>query len=462
MRGSPPEHILQGPLAYLKIPAQGISHVPQFDLNCPIPLTHLRLQDAHDGWHLVQRAYHKPPKFRRELNALLQSLRNVTFILQAEKRSIPDFDEWYAEQQKMMRQRPVMKWAVESRNHVVKQGDLETRSISTARVVATYLDPESHEAEEGAEESSFPPAQDLRNNAQVLRDVLSSLPEGIIRDGYLELRRRWVDRALPDREILDACGEVHGVLGSIVDDLHRRMGLTCATPFVHEGSAYYISDVPNERLPCMVAPDLDVMRIRLSGGDTSVGGGRFVIPPDHRTAAVARKRYGQHAPLDTSAVANVADMADWYMEQARIIMRKDKHHGLFAFLFVGTRVVGTEVLMVTDQADKLALMRELADVIERSGIDGVIIVGDAWMSPIALDEDGIIRRAKDHPQRKEALTVTAEDAYGHRKTLLSFYERKWGRPTFIGESVEMDNTAEEGSLAPIRKVWSRRELREPG
>ena len=63
--------------------------------SCPLPNAHRRLSECHRLWHHAAETYDDPEGFRTQLNALLQALRNVTFVLQKEKRSIPEFDAWY-------------------------------------------------------------------------------------------------------------------------------------------------------------------------------------------------------------------------------------------------------------------------------------------------------------------------------------------------------------------------------
>lgn len=47
--------------------------------------------------------YHDPYAFRYELNAFIQALRNITFMLQSEKSRPPSFKDWYVFQQEKMR-----------------------------------------------------------------------------------------------------------------------------------------------------------------------------------------------------------------------------------------------------------------------------------------------------------------------------------------------------------------------
>jgi hypothetical protein len=73
--------------------------------------------------------------FRANLNALIQALRNVTFILQSEKHSFDDFDDWYKPWQERLKADPVCRWVVGARNMIVKQGELETHSTAVVRLV---------------------------------------------------------------------------------------------------------------------------------------------------------------------------------------------------------------------------------------------------------------------------------------------------------------------------------------
>src|ERR1700722_12264473 len=62
--------------------------------HCPPPQTHRRLVEAHILWHQSLEKYHESDAFLANLNATIEALRNVTFVLQKE-RSVPDFDAWY-------------------------------------------------------------------------------------------------------------------------------------------------------------------------------------------------------------------------------------------------------------------------------------------------------------------------------------------------------------------------------
>lgn len=62
------------------------------DRACPVPDAHRRLDAAHRLWHQAEASYAEPDGFTANLNACIQALRSVTWVLQKGKRSIPDFD----------------------------------------------------------------------------------------------------------------------------------------------------------------------------------------------------------------------------------------------------------------------------------------------------------------------------------------------------------------------------------
>jgi hypothetical protein len=76
----------------------------------------------------MEENYFDPERFRLNLNSFVQEARNVTFILQKNKKELPRFEEWYAGWQDKLKADRILRWIVESRNRITKQGDLEIKS----------------------------------------------------------------------------------------------------------------------------------------------------------------------------------------------------------------------------------------------------------------------------------------------------------------------------------------------
>src|ERR1039457_1902731 len=101
---------------------------------CPLHSAHRRLMDCHVHWHAAADSYMEPEEFRLNLNALIQDLRNVTWLLQKQKHELPDFGQWYPAWQRSASDDQVMRWVVSARTRVVKMGDLEMHSHALVRL----------------------------------------------------------------------------------------------------------------------------------------------------------------------------------------------------------------------------------------------------------------------------------------------------------------------------------------
>jgi hypothetical protein len=108
--------------------------------SCPLAAVHRRLEDLHQQWHQAETEYFEPERFRVAVQSAIQTLRTVTFILQNHKRIIRDFDRWYSSWQTQLKSDPLMRWMVDARNKIEKEGDLEANSFVRARIIASYLE----------------------------------------------------------------------------------------------------------------------------------------------------------------------------------------------------------------------------------------------------------------------------------------------------------------------------------
>jgi hypothetical protein len=183
---------------------------------CPIPNAHRRLEEAHRLWHRTAESYEDPEEFRTQLNALIQALRNVTWVLQKEKRAIPDFDNWYPQWQTLTKEDAVLRWLHRARNIIVKEGDLDTHSTATAWIQASWDEPQSSTFE-------VPP---LVPTLTIAAGILSGqeFPADIRRQGVLNVERRWVADDLPEWELLDGLAHCHGILSLLIRAAHRQAG----------------------------------------------------------------------------------------------------------------------------------------------------------------------------------------------------------------------------------------------
>lgn len=107
---------------------------------CPLAAVDRRLAQVHQHWHEAEQAYFNPDNFLVAIQTAIQTLRTVTFILQSNKRLFSNFDVWYDSWQDKLRADPLMRWMVDARNKIEKQGDLEMHSFVRAEIMASYYD----------------------------------------------------------------------------------------------------------------------------------------------------------------------------------------------------------------------------------------------------------------------------------------------------------------------------------
>src|SRR6266568_1567426 len=108
-----------------------VTHHPSV---CPIESTHERYDEARYFFGRMLATYHIPDEFRFNLNAFIQALRNITFMLQSEENKPPDFEDWYGVKQQTMRSDDVLRRFVQARNIVVKQSSLAAKSTASSGV----------------------------------------------------------------------------------------------------------------------------------------------------------------------------------------------------------------------------------------------------------------------------------------------------------------------------------------
>ena len=83
----------------------------------PLDNAFKRLYDARAHWDQSNINYFDPNLFRMNVNAMIQALRSVTFLLQKKKSLIGSFEPWYKGWQEKMRQDPSLKWLLAARKY---------------------------------------------------------------------------------------------------------------------------------------------------------------------------------------------------------------------------------------------------------------------------------------------------------------------------------------------------------
>ena len=411
---------------------------------CPLEPVHKRLEDLHRQWHAAADAYFDPEAFRVAIQTAIQTSRTVSFILQSNKRVFPDFDAWYGPWQQKFKDDPLMRWMVEARNKIEKQGDLEARSVVRAEIVASYLNDEVKRVEVPAALWDAP-LQLVKNIPQ------NDLGEHIRKQGIVRIQRRWVENSLPDCELLDAVATTHGRLSQLLSNAHKTLGLREPETTNTETGQVYGDELREGRLPCMIGhSDLRTLDVWLADGrPVELVSTHETI--DRAQAEKAAKRYGTD-PSKAFAGGDIETIfKNMFEHQARKVFLNDGYHRNIVMLFKGKKLVDLRELRIDEHGQKYLMMRKLADEVIKHGADAAIMISEVWRS--VYDPQHKYRRSVDAPDRKEALTATLARSAGDPIELMAEIERE-GDVVSLGETVEHRGGAH-FMFAPLYVAWGR-------
>ena len=364
---------------------------------CPLAVIDRRLEDVHNFWHQAEKNYFEPDAFRVAIQAAIQTARTVTFVLQKNKNLIPDFDKWYSNWQEKLGSNKIMRWMLDARNRIEKEGDLEAHSFINAEIVASHLN-------EGL--SIQVPAKLFDAPLTLLKSIPSSaFGEHIKRNGILRIRRRWIENGLPDHEMLEAVASAYGQLSRLIHDAHCKMGINPPVATNTDNNERFPKVDDDGRLPCMIGhEDLRTLDIWLKTGKP-LEFEKIQQPANISDPLEPQKRYG-FDPRDMYASSgHPHDHARTLFVGARKIFEIDGHHStILIFLRDGKPATGPYELRPGEHGHKYIMMRKLAHEANRIGADAVALIGEAWAAP--YDPSHPYRRAADSSDRYEELTLT--------------------------------------------------------
>lgn len=421
--------------------------------HCPIPGAHGRLHQCHKLWHQTQEAYPDPDAFCTNLNATIQALRTVTFILQKEQRAIPDFPNWYGSWQERLRQDEVMKWLISARNRIEKEGDLKTYSTARVAVLGGWANP--IRVAEFTVDPVIPP--------HLIASELShlSLPSPVRREGVLSVERRWIVADLPDWEVLDILTHCYGVLATLLADAHRLCGFVMRT---FKADGHTPRPIRTEHLagclPCMVTTlEMRTAWIHLATGESMIPMRIHLVRPSPQEEERAIQRYRDvREGLPRPGSRDVLDMAAFWSEYAKGVLTTDGYHLPLAMLILPETGMELHQLAFEDRQSLILIMEQLARRVEVAGAVGVIVISEEWYASPEELEGG--KRPREVPGRNEVLTVEAAAADGRARMYWTPFSKGKDRKIQLDDTVTLGKGDFRCSLEPVCRVWARRQMKE--
>ncbi len=410
---------------------------------CPLFAVDQRLEDLHRQWHAAEGAYFDPDAFRVAIQTAIQTSRTVTFILQSNKGTIPKFDEWYTGWREKLASVPLMRWMVDARNKIEKQGDLETYSVIRAEIVGSYLE-EGPRVEVPAVLSDVP--------LKLLRSVpQNSLGDHLRKSRILRIQRRWVENTLPEHELLDAVAIAYGYLAELIRDAHLTLGLDGPSTTDNATGEVYANDLCAGRLPCMIGhADMRSLDIPLATGrPVEIKTHSYEI--DKKKGEAAAERYGLQPEEVFPDSKNPEDTLRSLFSTARRMFLADGYHITIIFLLRDGALIHMMQIAPEDQGEKYLLMRSIGHEVVKRGADAVVMLGEVWTA--AYDATAPYRRAGDAPEKSEAVMATLVSKTGEPIQLSAIIHRKDGGQA-LDDTVEIQGGAQY-MFAPIYEAWGR-------
>jgi hypothetical protein len=428
----------------------------RIEKSCPLASAHTRLRQAHDLWHRTVASYAVPEDFVLNLNNLITTLRQVTFMLQTQKASIPDFEEWYVHGwRRRMQQDPIMVWLHDARTKIEHVGDLDVASTALVTVIASWLDGPYAVFE-------VPPhigPEEIASNFSS-----ADIPDPLRKEGLLKVERQWVSNDLPEHELTDVCAHGYGVVSTILAEAHERLGIEMRTfgGETHEGP-HHRSAQSGGRLPCMlISREERTAHLHLGKGDlVDLEEVEIDMEITDERAALFLRRSEQMLIDPKSAFAfgpdeDPLDVAGRLSTLACRNLAHDGYHDSLAFFFgEGNELLGITQLNFSDQAEKYLAFRNIASEAERSGAATVIQVGEVWEARVdKKDVSPTMKRASERPDRSEALSVIAATSDGRERTYSTPFTRDGAGKPVLGKTRALEGPKQlNASFLPLKAMW---------
>lgn len=397
--------------------------------------------DSWNLWIQTGQNYFNPDSFRLCLNNCIQSLRQVTWILQKNKSSIPNFEEWYAKWQTKMERDPILKWLKEARNTIVKEGDLLIHSKARIAIVESWFDPPTFEIE-------IPPNSKTDGFVKILTKHIPKNKSFLI--GLLRAERRWVDSKLPNNELLDALAYVFQFLSNIILDAHESL---LKPEDVKQCSWYYAYNSSKEQIQrSMSSINLNRMLWIDLKNNEIIDVKEIPLKKNKERNKYVKKRYSDNIEFakKLKGIKGFTKETEGLFELAKNILIKDGHHNPIAYIGYPNgkkRLYGMEF---RDRGEKYLVTYELANIIKKTGATSLILINEAWVAPISNVE--LTQKGIKSQERKEALMLNAIDAEGNEHHYGVIFKKERGKIFFKKNKIDF-NKQNINFLIPIRAIW---------
>jgi hypothetical protein len=326
-----------------------------------------------------------------------------------------------------------MKWLREARTQVVHQDDLATSSTARCRVVTGWNEPPVFETE-------LDPMVPKKAFAELVARK-TDFNEDVRRVGVVLVDRRWVEKNLPDQEVLKALGHCYALLATAIEHLHR--------PAESRGPA---AAEPPVRVQCMEPSEFDrTVAITLASGDELVvREGSWQSAEQVPSTAIESRYKMSELPEMPPPTAPLRERALFCFAMAKKIMERDGYHRPVVLYFTEDGKYAVQGLDMADRAEVLIAWRVVAANVRKMRAIAIISIGEGWLAPVPGDRM-TTTTAEESPERREILEVDAISQDGEEHALWAEMRREGGMVQ-LGPMEEWESQRA-FYLEPVRAVW---------
>jgi len=417
------------------------------NLLCPLAPAEQRLSDCLSLWLETKDNYFNPNSFRISLNNCIQTMRNVTFVLQKTKHQFNNFEGWYGRCREKMGKDKVMTWLILARNVIVKEGDLSTSSKLRISIVETWFAPPYIEID-------VPPFTETRDFIKFLAE---NNPNNVdLKVGLLRAERRWIDGQLKECELLEALSHVFVVLSDLLldahENLHYRENLLKCPWYTHQ------NPYKGQYVDCMKAQEWDrTIWLDLNTGQILRSAVSSVPVREIIDYEEVKRHYPdlqQHAG-QRKKPKDLKEEADILFEHAKTTLITDGFHVPIAMVGYPNGHRDLVALQMLDRTEKHLAIRGLAADIERTGATSIVFIGEAWVS--STEDYRLTPVGVESPTLREALLLTAANAAGKTYTRKVFFAKNKNGKISLGKEFSVSH-GEINILRPVIEVWNKRHV----
>lgn len=397
-----------------------------------------RLADLGHILVACQQVYFSPELFRRNINQFLQTARTVTFIIQKHKSSIPNFAAWY---EKAVRDAfasdTIMRWAVDARNAIEKEGDLETNSYLSLSLVFSYLEEEDLSIETARPELLGAGIKKL------VRFARKRLPTSVSDAAAVRIERRWVADSLPDFELLNALTHIYSRHYDVCHELAEMLGHSIGSYSIEPREFRNLTD--------------DARRVEyLKLSTMKRYEAKFINKPVIRGVDIPASvsRIFEDFLSSENITRTIDSTANYLTKMAEAVFNEHDLHAPILFLYdKDWRAIEFLSARFDDQTDKFIFWRKVGELARSHNAYGLSWTAEAWKRSLNSNAALPIRKQPIIGEQLQTLVIARD---GTMRSAIWSIERKStsSRPTL---SRMADSSFDESStyffLVPVMRAF---------